>query len=105
MSAVPQAIPQPARQFMRVNIKGRIDAVRRHEGFRFTRMTTPAPDAYTKPAVVEVRSREALGQVGDEVSVVCDLGGYPRKPYKVTDANTGEIRTITPVEHTLNLVE
>lgn len=104
MSAVPSSVTPLARP-MQVTIRGRIDAVRRHEGFRFTRMTCPAPDAYTKPAVVEVRSKQPLGNISDEITVQCVLSGYPRKPYKVTDQNTGEIRTVTPVEHTLNAVE
>lgn len=108
MSAVPQTLssvagvkPMP----MRLRVVGRIDSTRTHEGDRFTRVLTPAPDAYSRPQVLEIRSkgRDKIGEAGDEVDVQCTLGGYPRKPFRVTDAS-GETRLVTPIEHTLELV-
>ena len=90
---------------MEVTIIGRIDAARRFEKTYFTRFTTPAPDAYSRPQVIEVRSKARLGDVGDEVTVQAKLGGYTRKPYRVTDKDTGETSMVTPVDLTLDAVE
>jgi len=90
---------------MQVVIKGRIEAVRSWEQVRYTRIVTPAPDPYSRPQVVEVRSKEQLGQKGDEVTVIAQLGGFARKPYKSVDKESGEVSMITPVDLTLDLVD
>jgi hypothetical protein len=92
-------------QPMRVLVVGRIELSRTHEGKRYTHVMTPAADAYSRPQLLEVRSKGKLGDKGEEVSVSCVLGGYQRKAYQVKDKNTGEIVTVLPVEHTLDLVE
>jgi len=94
--------PLPA---MQVHVKGRIDYTNRFDGKFTTRITTPAQDEYSRPQVVAVRSGQRLGQTGDVVSVVCTLGGYQRKPYRVTDKDTGETVSVTPVDMTLDAVE
>jgi hypothetical protein len=99
---MPTARPLPA---MQVLVTGRVDAVRRYDGKTSTRLTTPAADSYSRPQVVEVRSKQTLGRAGEEISVVCKVGGYTRKAFKVADQETGEIRSITPVDHTLDAVE
>lgn len=104
MSAVPQTVA-PAAQPLRVFIRGRIEAQRVHEGFRYTRIICPAADAYSRPETVEVRSKARLGETGEEVTCTARLGGYTRKPYRSTNRDTGEITNITPVDHTLNAVE
>lgn len=86
-------------------ILGRIDAIRRHEGNVYTRVLTPAPDAYSRPQVIEIRSKTKLGERQEEVRVLCRLGGYTRKPFRYTDKETGEVLSIVPVDHTLDLVE
>lgn len=90
---------------MEVIIAGRIDASRRYEGMTYTRILTPAPDAYSRPQVVEIRSKSRLGDKGEEVTIRAQLGGYTRKPYKFTDKETGELTTITPVDHSLDFLE
>ena len=106
MSAVSNVAPPSAGPLMQVKIKGRIEASRLYEGKRFTRLVAPAPDAYSRPQTVEVRSsRQKLGEVGEEITVSAQLGGYTRKPYRVTDKDTGEIVMLTPVDHVLDLVE
>lgn len=90
---------------MEVTIRGRIEATRLHDKTRYTKITTPSPDAYSRPQTVEIRSRAVLGQRGEEVTVLAKLGGYSRKPFKSTDKETGEITLVTPVDHTLDLVE
>ena len=89
-----------------VLVKGRLEATRRYEGVRYTRLVMAAPDAYSRPQVVEIRSKGKLGdQAGEEVTVTCRLGGFTRKPFRVTDKDTGETSLVTPVDMTLDLVE
>jgi hypothetical protein len=90
---------------MQVIVRGRIEASRTYEGKRYTHIMTPAADAYSRPQLVEVRSKARLGEKGDEVTVVCVLGGFSRKPYEAKDKSTGEVVKITPVDHTLDVVE
>jgi hypothetical protein len=92
-------------QAMQVLVKGRIEKSRLYEGKRYSQIITPAPDAYSRPQIVEVRSKSRLGDVGDEVTVACVLGGFSRKPYRVTDKQTGEMVTVTPVDHTLDAID
>lgn len=98
-SRTPKPLP------MQVLIVGRIESMRRYEKNTFTRVLSPAPDPYSRPQTIDIRSKQRIGQPGEEISVVGKLGGYPRKPYRVTDKETGEIVTVQPVEHTVDLVE
>lgn len=90
---------------MQVLVRGRIDASRTHEKTRYTRIVTPAPDPYSRPQTVEVRSRGQLGAKGEEVTVLAQLGGYTRKPFRSTDKDTGETMLVTPVDLTLDAIE
>jgi len=90
---------------MQVFIKGKIEAKRKHESTWYTRLITPAADEYSRPQVVEIRSKQKLGDAGEETTAVCKLGGYSRKPFRVTDRDTGESTTVTPVDMTLDAVE
>lgn len=105
MEAVAAAPKKAEVHAMRVVIRGRIEASRRYEGKSYTHILTPAADAYSRPQLIEVRSNARLGDKGDEITIACTLGGYARKPYQVRDKNTGEVTTITPVDHTLDLIE
>jgi hypothetical protein len=107
MTAPVQPIPQraAATPAMQVTIKGRIEISRSYEGKRFTQIMTPAADQYSRPQIVEVRSKSKLGERGDEIVVQASLGGYQRKAYQVKDKNTGEIVTLVPTEHTLDAIE
>jgi len=95
----PKVIP------MRVTIEGRIDAMRRWDGVRYTRVITPSPDRYTRPQVVELRSKAQLGERGEEITVAAVLGGFLRKSFQATDKDTGERTLVTPVEMTLDVLE
>jgi hypothetical protein len=90
---------------MRVLIVGRIEARKRFDGKSYTQVMTPAPDAYSRPQLVEIRSKAAIGDKGEEVSLSCTLGGFQRKAYETKDKTTGEIVKVVPVELTLDLVE
>ena len=58
---------------MQVLVRGRIDAVRRHDKTTYTRIITPAPDPYSRPQTVEIRSKQRFGQPGDEVAQLAEL--------------------------------
>ncbi|AWY68326.1 single-stranded DNA-binding protein [Burkholderia thailandensis] len=90
---------------MQVVVRGRIEAQRSFDGVRYTRITTPAADQYSRPQVVEVRGKQKLGERGDEVTVICMLGGFQRKAYQFKDKDTGEIVNVVPVDMTLDMVE
>jgi hypothetical protein len=90
---------------MNVVIVGRIEDTKTHEGNRYTRVICPAADAYSKPQIIEIRSKSRIGDKADEGKWTCILGGYMRKPYQVRDEKTGEITKVHPVEMTLDLVE
>lgn len=105
MSAVPNIAPSAKVFPLQVLVKGKVEASRRFDGKRYTRIITPAADAYSRPQVVEVRSVAKLGDLGDETEVTCRLGGYTRKPYRTTDKDTGETTMVTPVDLTLDAVE
>ena len=85
-------------------IVGKVEAVRKYEDTTYTRVVCPAADLYSKPSVVEIRSSSRIGSRDEEIKVVGRLSGYKRKPYQVKDQH-GELSTITPVDHTVDLVE
>jgi len=92
-------------KLMRATVRGRVDSSRVHEKKRYTRILTPAPDPYSRPQVLEVRSDAPIGARGDEVTVVVGLGGFSGPARKVADPETGEIVMRTFVTHVLDLVE
>lgn len=101
----PIAQRSPGIQSMQVVIKGRIESSRVYEGNRYTQVMTPAADQYSRPQLVEVRSKAKLGERGEEIAVTAKLGGYARKPYTFTDKETGERVTLVPIDHTLDAIE
>lgn len=105
MATSNETTAKAAPAFMQVHVKGRIDARRRHEKTTYTRILTPAPDQYSRPQTVEIRSKASLGQVGEEVVVLAQLGGYTRKAFASVDKETGERSMVTPVDLTLDAIE
>lgn len=91
--------------FMQVAVRGRIDASRMHDKTRYTRVVTPAPDPYSRPQTVEIRSKGQLGAKGEEVTILAQLGGFTRKQFRSTDKDTGEVTMVTPVDLTLDAIE
>jgi len=88
-----------------VMVFGRIEHFDRYEGFYFSRVMSPAVDAYSRPQVLRIRSKASLGRKGEEVKALCQLGGFTRKPFQFTDKTTGEVLTVIPVDMTLDLIE
>jgi hypothetical protein len=87
-------------------IAGRIDGTRTKSTTAgrlfFTLFKLPAPDQYASPQTIEVRSSERLGAVGDEVSVIVSVGGYPRSYDAKGDH--GEKEPVRTAENTLQFV-
>ena len=92
-------------QHMVVTIKGKILRARRYDGQMRTTLVTPAPDAYSRPSLVEVRSKSRLGDIDEETIVTAKLGGYERKHFMATDKETGEQVKVFPIEHILEVAE
>ena len=90
---------------MHVVVAGRIETSKLYEGKRYTQVMTPAADAYSRPQLVEVRSKGKLGEKAEEITIQCVLGGFQRKAYETKDKQSGEIVKVVPVEHTLDLCE
>lgn len=107
MSTEQTAAPTAAQKMkpMQVFVRGRIDSSRSFEGVRYTSVLAPALDQYSSPQIVEFRSKQQLGQKGEEVALLGQLGGFKRKSFQATDKSTGEVRSVTPVVMTLDLVE
>lgn len=59
-----------------VYLMGRIDNVERMNSLFYTRLVLPAPDSFSHPGVVLVESKDRLGQAGDDLKVLCQVGGY-----------------------------
>lgn len=87
-------------------IQGRISAPppRKFEKSYYSMVTLPAADSFSHPAVVEVRSTERLGAVGDDVDVKVRIGGFNRKAYDFTDKVTGDVRRVVPNQITLDVI-
>lgn len=103
--AMKPANPAAAVKPMHVLVQGRVEAVRRYQSSNYTLVKIPAPDEYSNPSTVEVRSSQRFAEVGEGVKVLCVLSGYAKKPRQITDRTTGEIRSFVEVNHYLSLVE
>ncbi|BBB66832.1 hypothetical protein UNDYM_2579 [Undibacterium sp. YM2] len=96
---------KPAQALMQVVVRGRIEGSSVFEGTRSTKIMTPSVDEFSRPQLLEVRSKNRIGEKGEIVTVRCLLGGYQRKAFTVKDKSSGEMKTVVPVEHTLDLIE
>ena len=81
-----------------VAVKSR--SITTQEGRRWlTVIALPAPDAFTSPAVVEVRSLDSIGEPGDAFRGKLLIGGY-RRSY----TPAGSDKPIASANNTLELV-
>lgn len=95
----------PGLKPMEVIVEGKVLRVRRFQAqVFFTTVITPAPDEYSRPSVVEVRSKERVGDPEQKVRLRCKVGGYEGRAYRAVDKETGETRMATPVTVTLDVV-
>lgn len=90
---------------LETTIIGKCLRVRRHEQFTYTTIICPAKDEYSRPQVVEVRSKARFADREEPVTCRALLGGYEGKAYAVVDKETGERRQLIPVNLHLDLVE
>jgi hypothetical protein len=88
-------------------VSGRLGARRSmqmKEGKRWLQLLmTPAPDPYSMPSVVELKSASALGQEGEDWSGVVRIGGYPNN-FEATSKD-GEIQQVRSARVVLEVVE
>lgn len=87
-----------------VNIHGKVMRVRRHEKFYYTTIICPAKDEYSRPSVVEIRSKSRFADVDEATKCQAELGGYEGKAYQITDRESGERKTLVPVNLFLDLM-
>ena len=74
---------------MQVELTGKITKQAFHNGTHTTLLMTPAADAYSQPSTYKLKSDNALGNEGDEVTATCEMRGFVRnKQYR--DKNTGQ---------------
>ncbi len=92
---------------LQVSVTGKFIRARSYDGQFYSTIICPAKDAYSRPSVVEIRSKYRLSAQPDEEikNLLCELSGFEGKAYRVTDRDTGEQRQIKPVNHFLDLVE
>lgn len=62
-------------------IRGRVIEVKRTENGCYTAVALPAPDLYSHPQAVEVRSKSLLGRPQEDITVRVAVGGF-RRGYK-----------------------
>ncbi len=86
-------------------LAGRVNSVRKADDTVYTEVTLPAPDQYSQPAVVEVRSRKRLAQAGETIEVLVTCGGYRGKSFVYTDKDTGERFSRRPVVNSYVAIE
>ncbi|MEZ8363305.1 hypothetical protein AB6C40_23880 [Vibrio splendidus] len=94
-------------QNLHLSVTGKVLRTRNYDGQVYTAIICAAKDAYSRPSIVEVRSKSRLNaQIDEEVKgLQCELSGFEGKAYRVTDRDTGEQRQIKPVNLFLDLVE
>lgn len=96
----------PVAQVGHVVIFGRVQGSTRRrtsDGTSYrTRVQLPAPDQFSSPQLVEVRSSENIGQPETDVRIVVKVGGYPRS-YQTQD-ELGDKVTVRTAENVLTFV-
>ncbi|BAK77085.1 hypothetical protein NH8B_2271 [Pseudogulbenkiania sp. NH8B] len=105
--STPETTPEkrPSLKPNQVVLVGRIQSRRRNDEFIFTELRLPAPDEYSHPSTVEVRSNKPIGAPGDDVQQLCSCGGYLGKPFEVKDPSTGEIIKRRSINNTFTAIE
>lgn len=90
---------------MEVIVKGKLVVTRKVDQRYYTQVVAPAPDEFSSPSTVEIRSKGKFGDRDEMVSVRCRLGGFLGRAYQATDKTTGEMRTARNVVLTLDAIE
>ena len=92
--------------YLRGRIRSRRRGKRAGQAGVLSVLSLPAPDTYSMPQAVEVWSAESLGDVGTEVSVKVQLGGFPRSYDTKTEDEEGYPRKVTvqTADNTLTVI-
>lgn len=72
-------------------IIGRVIRVKRNEGMIYTSVICPAEDQYSQPQVIELRSKDRIGNPEEDIKVVVKISGFQKRQQYV-DQQTGERR-------------
>jgi len=80
----PVGSPAPSLKVNQIVIQGRIEHISKYNDKIEHIVITPAPDPYSKPSLMLVKSNSRLGGVGDEVKVFCVFHGWANN-YKNDD--------------------
>lgn len=96
----------PKLTFNQAVIQGKILSKRKidtQQGLLYlTLLRLPAPDEYTSPATIELRSRDPLGDVGENYQCRVQLGGVQNNyETKTVDKETGDEKKV-PVKSARN---
>lgn len=68
-----------------------------------TLVKLPAPDEFTSPQTIELRSKDRPGSMGEDLRCKVRIGGFGRS-YDKTDKDTGEQVTVRTAEVRLDIV-
>lgn len=104
-TAEKQPTPINSLDTMQAIIAGKVTSTRAHQGKVYTTIAIPAKDEFSSPEVVEVRSKNRIGQDEEIVRIKCRVGGFLGKQFNVVDQVTGQQRTARQCKVTLDLVE
>ncbi|MGY8624415.1 hypothetical protein [Chromobacterium violaceum] len=96
---------QPTLSANHAFISGRIRSAEKRGEFVYTVIALPAPDQFTSPGLVEVRSKKRVGDKESDVKLLVKCGGYFGSPYRYTDKETGEQVSRRAFNNSLTVVE
>jgi hypothetical protein len=106
-AAAPAQVPTIAPAIGVALIAGRIGNARRITGQNgtswLTLVTMAAPDEFTSPSTVELRSKGKLGERDEVWRGKVRITGF-RRSYKTTDQQTGEQLTVQTADTRLDVI-
>lgn len=88
-STAPSALPTSKANLLELEIRGRIETNKFHDGNYYTVLTCPSSDPFDQPDLFEVKSPSPLGQQGQIIHFTARLRGRRGKEFSNTDKNTG----------------
>lgn len=99
----PRAL-RPAEVFIAGRLVGRRRLTTQNGTLFLSLVAMPAPDPYSHPETVELRSSASLGDKDDDVKLICRVGGS-RRTFKTTDPDTGEQIVVVTADNRFTVVE
>lgn len=100
----PTPISPSKTAFNTATISGRILEAMKRDQTWYTLVTTPAPDAYSHPQTLEIRSKQKIGSAGEDCQVGVMVGGFRRKQ-QYADKETGELKESSFTRVMLDAIE